>query len=595
MIILIRLLRRLRPHLAGVILAYVCTGGVVAFQTAQPIVIKWVIDNGIGQHSLTLLTILAVIYIGVSVLRGIFAYGQQYLANWVAQTVAYDLRNDLYDRFQRLSFSFHDHSETGQLMSRATVDVEYCRQFLSMGLLNLTQTAVQIVLVVFLMLKYGDWRLALIMLITIPAIGGRVFIAGRKMRQLWFLVQTRTGVQTSILQENITSMRIVKAFAREPFEQAKFEGANRDIRVLSLEANRMASFNQPFMTFLLNLATSFIVWYGGREVIHSTMTLGALVAFIQWRQQLNFPVRQIGFQLNNLTRAIGAGDRIFEILDTTSEIKERPGAKPLEGIEGEVRFEDVTFGYDRAHPILQDVDIDAKPGQTVAFLGPPGSGKSTLINLLPRFYDVSSGRITIDGVDIRDATLESLRNNIGLVLQDPFLFNATLRENIAYGSPDASNEEIIAAAKLARIHDFIESLSEGYETWVGERGVTLSGGQRQRVAIARTILRDPRILILDDSTSSVDMETEYLIQQALAAVMEGRTTFVIAQRLRTIRDADQIIVLEHGRIVEHGKHEDLIEHSGRYRRIYDLELREQEALLAAAHRNGSDTAGLPVD
>ena len=593
--ILLRLLARLQPHWKGVTLAYICTGGVVATQTFQPVVIKWVIDIGIAKsHSLSLLTLLAIVYVAVSVARGLFALGQQYLGTWMAQKMAYDLRNDLYDRYQRLSFAFHDRSETGQLMSRATVDTEYCRQFMSMGLLNLARTFVQVTVTVILMLKFGDWRLAGIMLLTIPGIGGCAFVAGKKMRALWFKVQTATGVQTSVLQENITSQRIVKAFAREPVEQEKFERSNRDIRILSIEATRLAAFTQPFLAFLLNLATAFILWYGGREVIHSTMTLGSLAAFIQWRQQLNFPIKQIGFQLNNLTRAIGAGDRVFEILDTTSEIKDRPGAVPLVRPQGHVRFEDVSFGYDHQHPVLRHIDIDAQQGQTIALLGPPGSGKSTLINLLPRFYDVTSGQITIDDIDIRDLTLESLRNNIGLVLQDAFLFNATIRENIAYGSPNASEEEIISAAKMARIHDFIQSLPEGYDTWVGERGVTLSGGQRQRTAIARTLLRDPRILILDDSTSSVDMETEYLIQQALTAVMQGRTTFVIAQRLRTIRDADQILVLQDGEVVERGTHQELIANSGRYRRIYDVELREQEELLEASRGGGNNAASAAI-
>ena len=578
---LARLLVRLRPHWAGVVLAYVCTAGVVAFTVATPLLVKSVIDIGLRRRDLALLSLLALAIVAVSLLRGVCAYGQQYLAQWLAQKQAYDLRNELYDRYQRLSFSFHDRSETGQLMARATVDVEVCRQFIQQGLLTLSQTIVQFVVVIVLMFRF-DWRIALIMLITMPAIAARAFFVSRKLRRLWFEVQTTTGAMTSVLQENITAMRVVKAFARERTEAEKFERANRAIRIVSLEANRVAAFNQPFLSFLLNLSTAFILWYGGREVIAGAMTLGALVAAASWRQQLAAPVRQIGAQLNTMMRAVGAGDRIFEILDTISEVVERPGAVALEEIEGRVRFEGVGFAYDREHPALQGIDIDALPGQSIALLGPPGSGKSTLTYLLPRFYDVTSGRITIDGIDIRDVTLESLRNNIGTVLQDPFLFNATIRDNIAYGSPEATQEEIISAAKAARIHDFIQSLPGGYDTWVAERGVTLSGGQQQRVAIARTLLRDPRILILDDSTSSVDMETEYLIQQALTAVMRGRTTFVIAQRLRTVRDADQILVLQEGRIVERGRHADLVALNGLYRRIYDLELRDHEALLEAA-------------
>jgi ABC-type multidrug transport system fused ATPase/permease subunit len=586
-----RIIVRLRPHWLGVLGAYACTLAVVGFTVASPLLIKAVIDIGLGRRDLRLLTVLALGIVVISLGRGGFAYGQQYLAAWLSQKLAFDVRNELYDRYQRLSFAFHDRSETGQLMSRATVDVEVVRQFAQQGLLSLTQTIVQFVVIIALMVQF-DWRLALIMLVTLPAIAGRAFAISRSLRKLWFQVQTATGAMTSVLQENITAQRVVKAFTRERAEMNKFEVSNKAIRVVSLEANRVAAFNQPLLSFLLNLATAAILWYGGRQVIGGAMTLGALVAFTEWRQQLATPVRTVGQQLNTMMRAVGAGDRIFEILDTISEVQERPNAIPLVNVEGHVRFEGAGFAYDHEHRVLQDIDIDAAPGQIIALLGPPGSGKSTLTYLLPRFYDVTEGRITIDGIDVRDVTLASLRDNIGMVLQDPFLFNSTIRDNIAYGSPDAGPEAIIEAAKAARIHDFVMSLPEGYDTWVGERGSTLSGGQRQRVAIARTLLRDPRILILDDSTSSVDMETEYLIQQALATVMQGRTSFVIAQRLRTVRDADQILVLQQGRIVERGTHAELVERNGVYRRIYDLELRDQEALLGGAGpRAGAEPAG----
>ncbi len=576
-----RILIRLRPHWLGVLGAYICTLAVVGFSVAAPVLIREVIDVGLGHRDLSLLSLLALGIVAVSLGRGAFAYGQQYLGQWLSQKQAFDLRNELYDRYQRLSFAFHDRSETGQLMSRATVDVEVVRQFVQQSLLSLSQTIVQFILIIALMLKF-DWRIAIIMLITLPLIAVRAFTVSRGLRRLWFQVQNATGAMTSVLQENITAQRVVKAFTRERAEMEKFERSNKAIRVLSLEANRVAAFNQPLLSFLLNLATAFILWYGGRQVIGGAMTLGTLVAFSEWRQQLATPVRTVGQQLNTMMRAVGAGDRIFEVLDTISEVQEKPGAVPLTDVEGHVRFQSVGFAYDREHRVLQDVNIDAAPGQIVALLGPPGSGKSTLTYLLPRFYDVTEGRITIDGVDIRDVTLASLRDNIGMVLQDPFLFNSTIRDNIAYGSPDAGQEAIIEAAKAARIHDFIMSLPEGYDTWVGERGSTLSGGQRQRVAIARTLLRDPRILILDDSTSSVDMETEYLIQQALATVMQGRTSFVIAQRLRTVRDADQILVLQQGRIVERGTHAALVAENGVYRRIYDLERRDQDALPGGA-------------
>jgi ATP-binding cassette subfamily B protein len=319
------------------------------------------------------------------------------------------------------------------------------------------------------------------------------------------------------------------------------------------------------------------------------MTVGMIVQFVQYRVQLAMPIRMIGGLLNTSARAEAASQRIFEILDTESEVREKPDAYPLADVKGHVRYEGVSFGYGKTLKVVQGIDIDARPGETVALLGPIGSGKTTVLNLLPRFYDATEGRVTIDGHDIRDVTLESLRANVGIVMQEVFLFNATIRDNIAYGRPGATDEEIMEAAKIARLHDFIMTLPEGYETWVGERGITLSGGQKQRVAIARTLLMDPKILVLDDSTSSVDMETEYLIQQALAELLKGRTAFIIAHRIRTIRNADQIIVLKDGRIVERGKHEDLIARAGLYKEIYDVQLRDQEDLAHSTGLAGADS------
>jgi ATP-binding cassette subfamily B protein len=332
------------------------------------------------------------------------------------------------------------------------------------------------------------------------------------------------------------------------------------------------------LTFILECVNVGILAYGGHLVIGSELTLGTLFAFTQYRMQLAQPVRQIGAQLTNASRAAAAAERIFEVLDTTSEVTDGPNAVPLQVTQGHVLYKDVSFGYGKDFPVVQGIDIDARPGETVALLGPIGSGKSTVLNLLPRFYDVTSGRIEIDGQDVREVTLASLRASVGIVMQDVFLFNATLRDNIAYGRPDAGEEEIITAAKIARLHDFIMTLPDGYATWVGERGITLSGGQKQRVAIARTLLLDPRILVLDDSTSSVDMETEYLIQQALADLLHNRTAFVIAHRIRTVRNAHQIIVLKEGRVVERGNHDELIARGGQYREIYDEQLRDQEEL-----------------
>ena len=351
---------------------------------------------------------------------------------------------------------------------------------------------------------------------------------------------------------------------------------NRGLMERRLAVMRLWGLNFPLMSFLIGLSTILTLWYGGREVVAGRISVGTLVAFSNYLLMLAWPVQRLGWLVDIVSRAIASGERLFEILDAPSPIKEKAGARELPTIQGEVRFESVSFAYGDGRPVLTEISLEAKPGEMIALLGATGSGKSTIINLIPRFYDVSSGRITVDGVDIRDVTFKSLRQQVGMVLQETLLFSATIRDNIAYGRPDASLEEVIQAAKVARAHDFIMSFPDGYETWVGERGVTVSGGQKQRMAIARAVLLNPRILILDDSTSSVDTNTEHQIQQALAELMKGRTTFVIAQRLTTVLHANQILVLDQGRIAERGTHEELLAQGGLYRQIYDLQLRDQE-------------------
>jgi ATP-binding cassette subfamily B protein len=388
-------------------------------------------------------------------------------------------------------------------------------------------------------------------------------------------------------------MRVVKAFAREDRENEKFAKEAQDLFEQSYESNRIQAFNTPMLTSIWMLSMVAVSWVGAIEIRNGSLTPGGLAEFALYLTMLQLPVRSLGWIVMLFARAQSAGERIYDILDAESAVKEMPNAAPLRDVRGEVRFERVSFGYEAISPVLHEIDIETRPGEVIALLGPTGSGKSTVVNLLPRFYDVTGGRITIDGLDIRDVTLASLRETIGIVQQDVFLFSATIRDNIAYGAVEASDEDIRRVAKVARIDDFIRSLPDGYDTWVGERGITLSGGQRQRVAIARTLLRDPKVLIFDDSTSSVDMETEYLIQQALAELMEGRTTFVIAQRLRTVKAADQILLLRDGRIVERGRHDALIEADGLYRQIYDLELRDQEEALERV-RGPAIEAGTPA-
>jgi ATP-binding cassette subfamily B protein len=587
--ILWRLLGYWRPHWPAVVFAYVALFAGTGFALANPAVVRYAIDDGISAGSKPALLTSAGLILALQASRGVFAYFQQYLSEYLSQHVAYDLRNHLYSRIQSLSFSFHDRAQTGQLMSRVTADVENSRQFLSTGLLRLTLTFAQFILVSAVMLSL-NWQLAILILVTMPVISYISITTTQKLRPIALAIQQHTGAYTAVLQESLAGIRTVKAFTAEEREYDKFRAANWAVREKSLEQNRISSFRQPALLFALELLNVSILYFGGRLVLDNELTLGTLFAFTQYRMLLAQPVRQVGAVLNSAARAAGAAERIFEILDTTSEVVEKPDAVELAGVSGHVRYEGVSFGYGRDFPVVQDIDIEARPGETVALLGPIGSGKSTVLNLLPRFYDATSGRITIDGVDVRDVTLASLRANVGIVMQDVFLFNATIRDNIAYGRPEASEEEIIEAAKIARIHDFVMSLPDGYDTWVGERGITLSGGQRQRVSIARTLLLDPRILVLDDSTSSVDMETEYLIQQALAELLKNRTAFVIAHRIRTVRNADQILVLKDGRIVERGRHDDLIAADGLYREIYNAQLRDQEELARTQQGAGAPEA-----
>ncbi|MBI4497585.1 MAG: ABC transporter ATP-binding protein [Chloroflexi bacterium] len=581
--VLLRELLFLKKYWRRAILAYVCMVGASVFAMATPLVIKDAVDIGLARGDQGFLVIAGLLVLGLAVLRALGAYGQTYLGEYLSQGIAYDIRNAIYDRLQRLSYAYHDTQQTGQLMSRATADVEAVRMFTNMGTLRLFQTVLQLLVACYLLFAFNP-RLTLIVFALLPIVAYRAIITNAQLRPVWTKIQDQIADLGIALQENLSGVRVVRAFARDDFESRKYAAKANDLFETSYGASRIQSFNSAFMSFIMAGITAIILWFGGREVIEGRLTLGELIAFNSYLIMLAWPVRMLGWMSNIIARAYSAGERIFEILDAESAVKEKLDAPDLPPVTGLVRFDEVSFGYDRISPVLRHITFAAQPGMVVALLGATGSGKSTIVNLLPRFYDVTGGRITIDGVDIRDVTLASLRRNIGIVHQDVFLFTATIRDNLAYGATDASDEEIVAAAKVARLHDFIMGLPEGYDTWVGERGITLSGGQRQRVAIARTLLMNPRILIFDDSTSSVDMETEYLIQQALAELMQGRTTFIIAQRLRTVKNADLILVLKDGQIAESGTHEALLQQGGLYREIYDLQLRDQEE---ASERVGS--------
>lgn len=551
----------------------------------QPKIIQYTFDYIYEEGNWSLLIWASLAVVGVTILQGIVNYAERITMEWIGQRTIYDLRNSIYQHLQNLSFSFYDKAQTGQLMSRATADVEQLRRFVSFGTMRLVGSFFTFLFVLWACLSM-NWRLTILSLSTMPFLAWSIALFSKRVRPRYRLIQQQMAELTTVLQENVTGVRVVRAFAQEDREVEKFREKNWQYLKENITTVRLWAFYFPLMNFVTGLGTTLILWYGGRSVILGTMTIGQMLAFNALLMRLVAPVRMLGWLVNMYNQASAASQRIFEILDTKPDVQDRPGAKMLKSVTGHIRFEDVSFGYDSENMVLSHLNIDAKPGQRVALLGATGSGKSTVINLIPRFYDVSDGRVTIDGIDVRDVTIESLRKQIGIVLQETFLFSATIRENIAYGRTDATEAEIIAAAKAARIHDFVVSLPNGYDTLVGERGVGLSGGQKQRMAIARALLMDPRILILDDSTSSVDTETEYLIQLALEELMQNRTTFVIAQRLSTVKNADQIIVLRDGEVAEQGTHESLLQQNGIYREIYDMQFRKQE-LEAQPIMNGA--------
>ncbi|MDW8327218.1 MAG: ABC transporter ATP-binding protein [Anaerolineales bacterium] len=510
--------------------------------------------------------------VAFSIVRGLFAFLQAYWAEKNSQAVAFDLRNDLFAKIQRLSFSYHDRNQTGQLMVRATDDVEKVRLFLGQGLVQLVSGLVLLVAVLFILFTTNA-GLALAALPILP-IGLVVFmIFGAISGPLFGKVQQRLSELNTILQENLAGIKVVQAFTREKEEQAKFKSAATALFRQQLEVTRVLVFLFPLIFLIANLGQVAVTYFGGRLIINGGLTFGEWQEFSLYLLYLFIPLGQFGLIVTQLGQASASASRIFEILDAQNDVTDRPGARPLPPVQGRVQFENVTFRYfGSGEPVLKNVSFTVEPGQTVALLGATGSGKTTIINLLPRFYDPTEGRITIDGHDLRDVTLDSLRSQIGIVLQETTLFTGTIRDNIAFGKPDASLEEVMEAAKAAAAHDFIMSFPQGYNTPVGERGSTLSGGQKQRIAIARALLINPRILILDDSTSSVDVATEARIQKALDQLMKGRTSFVIAQRISTVMNADQILVLDRGVIVARGKHADLLEDSPIYAEIYRSQL-----------------------
>jgi len=569
----------LRPYWLITLGAFLSLLLVTAANLAAPQVLRLVIDRGIQGGDEQTLVWATLALIGVAAVRGVFSFTQGFWSEKASQADAYDQRNALFSKLQNLSFSYHDQAQTGQLMTRITSDVEQVRTFISMGLLQMVSAAALLIGSVVALFSM-NWRLALIVLLIIPTMAAVLISFMRTIRPMFGLIQGKLGALNTVLQENLAGVRVVQAFAREPYESERYTQLNDDLLGVNLKLLRGFGNNFPLIFLIANLGTLAVIWIGGHQAIGGTLSLGELVAFNTYLSLLVMPIMMLGMIAAQLSRAGVSAERIFEVLDTQNEVVDRPGALPLPPVRGRVAFEDVSFRYIGGEgQVLDHVSFVAEPGQTVAILGQTGSGKSTIINLIPRFYDATDGRVTVDGQDVRDVTIESLRAQIGIVLQDTTLFSGTIRENIAYGRPDADDAAIEAAARAAQAHEFITSFPDGYATIVGERGIGLSGGQRQRIAIARALLRDPRILILDDSTSAVDAETEYQLQQALAHLMEGRTSFVIAQRISTVRGADLILLLDKSRIVAQGTHDDLLRESALYGEIIDSQFDDDRALV----------------
>jgi len=574
---LARLLGFLRPYklslTASVFLAAASQGSQIALYA----ITGTAIDKAIRPHDRHGLWVLVGLIAVIGLFKALCMVGRRFISGRQALGVEYDMRNRLYAHLLRLSFGFYDRHQTGQLMSRATVDLQTVRFFLGYGLIFFFQHVITLVGVTAVMFWY-EWRLALIALAITPLLVGLAYRYSHISHPILRDVQQRMADVATVAEENIVGVHVVKSFAQEPAEQAKFERRSEAVFGQSVNANRQRAFYVPLISFIPLLAQSAVLLIGGRMVVHGQMEIGHFITFNLLLTMLIMPLRMLGMWIGQAQRATASGERIFQVMDEPEEVADKPGAVELPPGDGLVHFEDVSFAYVPGRPVLEEIDLELEAGRTVALIGQTGAGKTTLASLVPRFYDVSEGRLTIDGMDVRDVKLASLRAEIGVISQDPFLFSATVRENIAFGTPDATDADVEQAARLAQAHEFIEKLPDGYDTVIGERGITLSGGQRQRIAIARALIVEPRILLLDDATASVDATTEAHIRLGLRQAMKDRTTIIIAHRLSTIALADEIVVLDRGRLVARGTHDELIETNEVYREIYEHGLLEHELI-----------------
>ena len=571
----LRLLQYIKPYRVRIVQAILCMIMASAAHLYMPWIIKDMIDKVLAERDMETLNLICIGVLVVFLFRGFFYFGQSYLISHVGQRVVLDIRNELFAKFQRLPIAYFDRHQIGEIMSYIANDVTMVQNALVDKLVDIV-TEGSVFIGSLVMMFMLDWRLAILTLFTVPLVAAAIRIFGKLIRQSGLEIQLKLSDFTALMQESIAAERVVKAFGREKYEIERYCDRNEKTFTASMRNVRLTSMLTPTIEFIAASAATALIWFGGKEVVDERITAGTLIAFLTYAVNMSNPLKRLSRAYASIQQAMAGADRVFGVLDLDEPISDRPDAVPLPSAGGRVCVENVTFSYKEGSPVLSHVSLAVEPGQMIAFVGPSGAGKSTIANLIPRFYEVDSGAILVDGHDIRDVTLESLRAQIGIVPQETVLFSASVRENIRYGRLDATDEEIEAAARDANAHEFIMEFPEGYDTQIGERGLMLSGGQRQRIAIARAILKDPRILILDEATSALDTESEKVVQAALDRLMVGRTSLVIAHRLSTIFSADQIYVIDHGAVREHGTHEELLAANGLYAELYALQFKKEK-------------------